>query len=403
MSLSQRQLFLAHVAQTSDFPLALEIESAKGVWMYSKQKKYLDLISGIGVSNVGHCHPKVVEAIQNQAAKFMHLMVYGEYIYSPQVKLAEKICQLLPSNLDNCYFTNSGTEATEGALKLAKRYTGRTEIIACHQSYHGSSHGALSVMGNEKFKQNYRPLLPDIEFITFGSWSDIDKITTQTACVIMEVIQGEAGVVMACESYFKLLRKKCTETETLLIFDEIQTGFGRTGKMFAFEHYNIVPDILLVAKGMGGGMPIGAFISSKKIFEVLKNNPILGHITTFGGNPVCCAASLATIETIENEDLISKVDSKGELFIDLLKHKSIRSIRQKGLMIAIEMSDFIFLKKVIDRCIENGIITDWFLHCDNSMRIAPPLVISEAEIRLSCEVIIESLDYFSNNLTLKNT
>ncbi|TAG53614.1 MAG: aspartate aminotransferase family protein [Cytophagales bacterium] len=403
MSLSQRQLFLAHVAQTSDFPLALEIESAKGVWMYSKQKKYLDLISGIGVSNVGHCHPKVVEAIQNQAAKFMHLMVYGEYIYSPQVKLAEKICQLLPSNLDNCYFTNSGTEATEGALKLAKRYIGRTQIIACHQSYHGSSHGALSVMGNEKFKQNYRPLLPDIEFITFGSWSDIDKITTQTACVIMEVIQGEAGVVMACESYFKLLRKKCTETETLLIFDEIQTGFGRTGKMFAFEHYNIVPDILLVAKGMGGGMPIGAFISSKKIFEVLKNNPILGHITTFGGNPVCCAAALATIETIENEDLISKVDSKGELFIDLLKHKSIKSIRQKGLMIAVEMSDFIFLKKVIDRCIENGIITDWFLHCDNSMRIAPPLVISEAEIRLSCEVIIESLDYFSNNLTLKNT
>lgn len=403
MSLSQRQLFLAHVAQTSDFPLALEIENAKGVWLYGKEKKYLDLISGIGVSNVGHCHPKVVEAIQNQAAKFMHLMVYGEYIYSPQVKLAEKICQLLPSNLDNCYFTNSGTEATEGALKLAKRYTGRTQIIACHQSYHGSSHGALSVMGNEKFKQNYRPLLPDIEFITFGSWSDIDKITAQTACVIMEVIQGEAGVVMACESYFKLLRKKCTETETLLIFDEIQTGFGRTGKMFAFEHYNIVPDILLVAKGMGGGMPIGAFISSKKIFEVLKNNPILGHITTFGGNPVCCAAALATIETIENEDLISKVDSKGELFIDLLKHKSIKSIRQKGLMIAIEMSDFIFLKKVIDRCIENGIITDWFLHCDNSMRIAPPLVISKAEIRLSCEVIIESLDYFSNNLTLKNT
>lgn len=395
--MTNRQLFLSHVAQTSDFPLALEIERAQGVWLYGKDKKYLDLISGIGVSSVGHCHPAVVEAVQTQAAKFMHLMVYGEYIYSPQVLLAQKICSLLPPSMDNCYFTNSGTEATEGALKLAKRYTGRTQIVACHNSYHGASHGALSVMGNEKFKQNYRPLLPNITFIMYGSWSDIDKITEQTACVIIETIQGEAGVNIACAAYFKLLRQKCTQTGTLLILDEIQTGFGRTGKMFAFEHFGIVPDIILLAKAMGGGMPIGAFVGSKKVFEVLKNNPILGHITTFGGNAVCCAASLATIEAIENENLVAQVAAKAELFATLLTHKSIKKIRYKGLMLAVELASFEVLKAVIDGCIADGIITDWFLHCDNAMRIAPPLVISEVEIKHSCTVILKNLDLFTNN------
>ncbi len=397
MSLTHRQLFLDHVAQTSDFPLALEIERAKGIWLYGKEKKYIDLISGIGVSSVGHCHPAVVRAVQEQAAKFMHLMVYGEYIYSPQVQLAQKICEILPPELDNCYFTNSGTEATEGALKLAKRYTGRTQIIACHNSYHGSSHGALSVMGNEKFKQNYRPLLPDITFIHYGSWSDIDKITHQTACVIIEPIQGEAGVNIACEAYFRLLREKCTNTGTLLIFDEIQSGFGRTGKMFAFEHFDIVPDLLLVAKALGGGMPIGAFIGNKKVFEALKNNPILGHITTFGGNAVCCAAALATINAIENEDLLSQVAPKADLFVSLLVHPKIKKIRYKGLMMAIELESFEILKKVIDGCIADGVVTDWFLHCDNAMRIAPPLIITPSEIKYCCNIILKNIEHFTNN------
>lgn len=396
MSFTHRQLFLNHVAQTSDFPLSLEIEKAEGVYLYGKDKKYIDLISGIGVSSVGHCHPNVVKAIQEQASKFMHLMVYGEYVYSPQVKLAEKICSLLPPQLDNVYFVNSGAEATEGALKLAKRYTSRTEIIAFHNSYHGSTHGALSVMGNEKFKQNYRPLLPDIQFIDFNKIEDIKKISTRTSAVIIEPIQGESGVIAANDVYLKELRRKCDETGTLLIFDEIQSGFGRTGKMFAFEHYNVVPDILLIAKAMGGGMPIGAFVSSKNIFQVFKNNPVLGHITTFGGNPVCCAASLATINTIIDENLISIVESKANLFKSLLVHPSIKSIRNKGLMMAVEMDNFTFLKQVIDLCIENGLVTDWFLHCDNAMRIAPPLIISDSEIRKSCEIIVESLNFLTN-------
>lgn len=390
---NNRQLFLQHVAQTSDFPLLIEVEKAEGVWIYGpNNKKYLDLISGIGVSGLGHCHPNVVKAVQNQAASFMHLMVYGEYVYSPQVKLAQLLSQYLPANLNTSYFTNSGTEATEGALKLAKRYSGRTQIIACKNSYHGSTHGALSLMDAENFKQSFRPLLPDIEHITYGSFSDIEKISTQTACVIIETIQGEAGVNMACETYFKLLRKKCTETGTLLIFDEIQVGFGRTGKLWAFEHFEIIPDILLLAKGMGGGMPIGAFISSNEIFSVFKTNPILGHITTFGGNPVCCAAALATLQTIIDQKLVDGVNRKSQLFLSKLKHSKIKAIRCKGLLFAIELESFNFLKKVIDKCIENGVITDWFLHCDNAMRIAPPLIISDTEIEFACAVILDALD-----------
>ena len=389
---TSRQLFLQHQAQTSDFPLMLEIDKAKGIFMFGSDGKiYMDLISGIGVSNVGHRHPKVVKAIKDQVDKYMHLMVYGEYIQTPQTRLAVKLAETLPIELEAVYFVNSGTEATEGALKLAKRYTRRSEIISCYNSYHGSTQGALSVMGNEFFKQAYRPLLPDINFIQFGIIEDIEKISTSTACVIIETIQGEAGIRQASIEYFQKLRKKCTEVGALLILDEIQTGFGRTGKFWAFNHYDIVPDILLTAKGMGGGMPIGAFIASQEIFSVFKNDPVLGHITTFGGNPVCCAAALATLEIIIEENLCSDIESKERIFHELLVHPIIKEVRSKGLMIAVEFESFEILKQIIDRCIENGVIVDWFLHCDNSMRIAPPLIITEKQIREACQIILNSI------------
>jgi len=388
-----RQLFLENLAQTSDFPLAIEVEKAEGIYLYGANgEKYIDLIAGIGVSNIGHRHPKVVQAIKDQADKYLHLMVYGEYVQSPQVLLAQKLVGLLPSNLNSVYFVNSGAEATEGALKLAKRFTGRSEIISCHNSYHGSTHGALSVMGNETFKQAFRPLLPDIQFIHFGSWSDLEHITTKTACVIIETIQGEAGVNIACTSYFKLLSEKCNQTGTLLILDEIQTGFGRTGKMFGFEYYEIAPDIVLFAKGIGGGMPLGAFVSSIEIMSCLRSNPILGHITTFGGHPINCAAALATLNVIIDEKLVEGVAAKEKLFRRLLIHPKIKSIRSIGLLFAVEFESFEALKPIIDKAIAKGVITDWFLHCNKAMRIAPPLTISEAQIREACKLILESID-----------
>lgn len=391
-----RQLFLANNAQTTDFPLLLEFERAKGIYLYdSNGKAYIDLISGIGVSNVGHCHPAVVNAIKEQAEKYMHLMVYGEYVQTPQVRFAEKLTSLLPPSLNSVYFVNSGAEAVEGALKLAKRFTGRQEIIACHNSYHGSTQGALSVMGNEEFKRAYRPLLPGVRFIHFNHLPDLDLITAETACVIMETVQGEAGIRVADKDYMQALRDKCTETGTLLILDEIQAAFGRTGKMFAFEHYDIKPDILLLAKALGGGMPIGAFIASREIMAALKNNPILGHITTFGGHPVNCAAGLAALKILEDEKLVDGVASKFDLFRQLLVHPAIKEVRGKGLMLAAELESFELNKKIIDRCIENGIITDWFLHCSNSMRIAPPLIITDEEIRQACQIIIEAIDFYT--------
>jgi acetylornithine/succinyldiaminopimelate/putrescine aminotransferase len=393
--LTPRQLFLQHNAQTSSSPLLLEIESAKGIYLYGPEgKTYMDLIAGIGVSNAGHCHPKIVQAVQKQAETYMHLMIYGEYVQSPQVKFAEKLASVLPEQLSCTYFVGSGAEATEGALKIAKRFTGRSGIISCNNAYHGSTHGALSVMGNEEYKQAYRPLLPDIKFINFGNITDLRHIGTDTACVIIESIQGEAGIRIPSLEYMQELRKRCTETGTLLILDEIQTGFGRTGKLFAFEHFGVTPDILLLAKGMGGGMPIGAFISSTDIMSVLTHNPILGHITTFGGHPVSCAAGLATLEVIIEENLMNEVDQKEQLFRKLLVHPAIKEVRGMGLMLALELSDFTFNKLVIDRCIRQGIITDWFLHCNNSMRIAPPLIITENEIRKACKIIIESIDYY---------
>lgn len=391
--LTQRQLFLQHNAQTTLEPLLLEFNKASGMYLYDTEgKKYLDLIAGIGVSNVGHCHPAVVEAVKNQAESYMHIMVYGEFVQSPQVNFAKALADVLPSNLNCTYFVNSGAEAVEGAMKLAKRYTHRTEIISCNNSYHGSTQGALSLMGNEEFKQAYRPLLPHIKFIEYNSLPDLDLITTNTAAVFIETIQGEAGIRVADKAYFKALREKCTATGTLLVLDEIQCGFGRTGKLFGFQHFDIVPDILLLAKGIGGGMPIGAFISSKEIMVALATNPILGHITTFGGHPVSCAAGLATLQTIVNENIVDGVTEKGELFKKLLVHPAIKEVRGKGLMIAIEFESFEINKKIIDACIADGIISDWFLHCSNSMRVAPPLIISKEEIEFACSVILKNVD-----------
>lgn len=397
--MNHRQIFLQNIAQTSDFPLALEIEKAEGIYLYGKNdEKYMDLIAGIGVSNVGHRHPNVVNAIKTQLDKYMHLMVYGEYIQQPQVMLAEALARTLENfrttndqALDNVYFTNSGTEAVEGAMKLAKRFTGRTEIVSCYSSYHGSTQGALS-LGDEHFKTNFRPLLPSITKIHRNQLIDLYRITKNTAAVFFEPVGGESGVRPANPIFLKQLRKRCDEVGALLVFDEVQSGFGRTGTFWAFEQYEVVPDILLCAKGMGGGMPIGAFIAPQAIMSVFKDNPILGHITTFGGHPVSCAASLATLNTILQDNLTTDVEKKANLFKELLVHPAIKEVRNKGLMMAVEFDDFKTLKSIIDRAISNGVITDWFLYCDNSMRIAPPLVITEEEIRQACEIILASID-----------
>ncbi len=354
----------------------------------------MDLVSGFAVSNIGHRHPRVVQAIKDQADKYLHLTVYGEYVQSPQVKFAEKLSSILPESLSSVYFVNSGAEATEGAMKLAKRYTGRSEIIACRNSYHGSTQGALSVMGNEYYKQAYRPLLPGIRFIEFNEAADLEQINSNTAAIIIETIQGEAGVRVPDPEYMQALRKRCDHTGTLLILDEIQTGFGRTGKLFGFENFDIKPDILLLAKGMGGGMPIGAFISSNEIMSTLKENPILGHITTFGGHPVSCAAGLANLEVILEENLVKDVALKESLFKKHLQHPEIMEIRGKGLMLSIQLSTFEQVEFVSNYCTDKGIIIDWFLHCDTAMRIAPPLIISEEEIKMACKIILEALDSF---------
>jgi acetylornithine/succinyldiaminopimelate/putrescine aminotransferase len=390
--LTNRQLFQNHLAQTSSTPLQLEIESAQGVYLQGANgQKYLDLISGIGVSNIGHRHPKVITAIQEQLERYLHLMVYGEYIQAPQVKLAHALAATLPEKLDNVYLVNSGSEAVEGALKLAKRYTGKTKLVSCLNAYHGSSHGALSVCGNETLKQSFRPLIPAIGLINFGKLDDLDCIDDLTAAVIVETIQGEAGIRIASQEYFKALRAKCDRHGCLLILDEIQSGFGRTGRFWAFEHYDIAPDIVVCAKGMGGGMPIGAFISSRNIMQALTNDPVLGHITTFGGHPLSAAAALATINVIQEEKLIPDVESKAELFKEGLIHNRIRAIRSQGLMMAVEFESYQVLKSIIDEAINGGVITDWFLFCDHSMRIAPPLTIKNEQIIDACKVIIKAI------------
>ncbi|MDP2387822.1 MAG: aspartate aminotransferase family protein [Bacteroidota bacterium] len=391
--ISSRQLFLNHVAQTSPAPVALEIERAEGVYLYEKNNtRYTDLISGISVSTLGHCHPKVVEAISKQANTYMHLMVYGEYAQTPQTELAIALTNLLPKELNSVFFVNSGAEATEGALKLAKRVTGRTELISFKNAYHGSTQGALSIMGSEEFKNAFRPLLPDTRIIEFNNEEHLKFITERTACVIVEPIQAEAGVLVPKNDFLKKLRKRCTETGTLLILDEIQTGFGRSGTFFALEQFDIIPDILLMAKAMGGGMPIGAFVSSKENMDLLTNNPVLGHITTFGGNAVCCAASLAALKEIRDHKLYTRAKEIEKIVLENLKHPKIKEIRSYGALVAVEFGDTDLNMKIINHCIELGVITDWFLFCSTAMRIAPPLIITDEELKRCCALILQAIE-----------
>ncbi len=370
-----------NLANTNQHPYRIDVSHAEGIYVFDKMgKKYVDFISGISVSNIGHRHPHVVSAIKNQLDKYMHVMVFGEFYQDPQVDLAKKLASLLPANLDCTYFVNSGTEANEAALKLAKRYTGRRKIISCRGAYHGSTHGSLSVSGNETKKEKFRPLLPEVYFIQFNNLDDLKWIDETTACVIIEPIQGDAGVRIPSLDYMKALRKKCTETGTLLIFDEIQTGFGRTGKLFAFEHFDIVPDILTLAKGLGGGMPIGAFVSSQEIMHILTHNPPLGHITTFGGHPVNCASALANIEVLTEGNLLLEVERKGALIESMIDKTHIIEIRRKGLFFAIEMSDADKVQRVVNGCKDAGLLSFWFLSCPESFRIAPPLICTDDQI-----------------------
>lgn len=388
-----KALFFRHVAQTSAAPMAIEMVKAKGTLLTDANgKKYIDLIAGISVCNVGHRHPKVVKAIKRQADEYLHLLVYGELVESPQVQYASLLAKHLPSPLDCIYFTNSGAEATEGAMKLAKRITGRPEMIAFRQSYHGSTQGALSVMGDEYWRNAFHPLLPGIHHLDYNSQEAIDAIGPNTACVIAESVQAERGVITPYSSWLQALRKKCTETGTLLILDEIQTGFGRTGKLWGFEKAGVVPDIVLLGKALGGGMPLGAFVASKKMMDHFTDQPVLGHITTFGGHPVCCAAGLAAFKVLLKDKLVNSVSKKEELFHSLLKHKAIRSIRSSGLLMAVELESFDFTKELISRCLVKGILTDWFLFAPNCIRIAPPLNISEKEIRKACAVLLEVMN-----------
>lgn len=390
---SLRQLFLRHIAQTSDAPLQLEISRAEGMYLYDPQgKAYLDLIAGIGVSGLGHCHPRVVAAVKEQVDRYLHTMVYGEFVLAPQVRLAQLMTQHLPQSLNSVYFVNSGTEATEGAMKLAKRYTGRPEIVAARYAYHGSTQGAASLMWPKDFTQAYHPLLPGIRHIDFNEPTDLSTITETTAAVIVETVQAEWGIRRPADGYLQALRRRCTEVGALLILDEIQAAYGRTGHLWAFEAYEIVPDVLLLAKGMGGGMPIGAFVADRRVMQSLSEQPVLGHITTFGGHPVSCAAALATLQTLLETELIKDVAWKEELFLKLLQHPLIREVRSAGLWMAVELADFPTVQGVIQYCLAHGLITDWFLFNSHSLRIAPPLIIGEEEIRQACEIILAGLD-----------
>lgn len=393
-----RQLFLQHVAQTSEAPLMLEISRAEGMYLYDPDgKAYLDLIAGIGVSSLGHCHPAVVQAAKDQLDKYLHTIVYGEFVLAPQVQLAQLMAQHLPDTLDSVYFVNSGTEATEGAMKLAKRFTGRPKIIAAKYAYHGSSQGAASLMWPTEFTQAYYPLLPGIDHIEFNEEDDLDRIDKHTAAVIVETVQAEWGIRPPNQDYLLKLKHRCEAVGALLILDEIQAGYGRTGTLWAFQQYGIVPDILLLAKGMGGGMPIGAFVARQELMQVLSYKPILGHITTFGGHPVSCAAALSTLQTLLSTDLIEQVNAKEKLFIELLDHPQIVEVRSAGLWMAVELPDFDFVQGVIKYCLANGLITDWFLFNNHSLRIAPPLIINEEQIRKACRIILDGIETQCNN------
>jgi acetylornithine/succinyldiaminopimelate/putrescine aminotransferase len=408
-----RQQFLEHAAQTSPSPLAIEVERAEGVFFYSppsaehpEGKRYFDLISGVSVSNVGHSNPAVVSAVQRQAAAYMHLMVYGEMIETPQVRYATRLASLLPPELQSVYFVNSGTEAVEGALKLAKRATGRCGMLSFRNAYHGSTHGALSMMSSpdgDEWRRPFEPLLPNADYLTYNDFDELKRITSKTACVLIEPVQGEGGVRLPEPDFLQALRKKCDETSTLLIFDEIQTGMGRTGALFAFQKYGVVPDIICLAKAFGGGMPLGAFVASRELMSKLSHNPVLGHITTFGGHPVCCAAGLAALEYIIDNNLLAEVETKGALYEKILsKHPAVKEIRRAGLLMAVELGDSAKMYRTMELLIEHGILSDWFLFCDTAFRISPPLSITEEQISESCDIIIECLDSVKNENVITN-
>lgn len=388
-----RHLFLNHVAQTSDAPVGIQVKKARGIYITTLDgKKYIDLISGISVCNVGHRNDAVVKAIRDQSSKYLHTMVYGEHIQFPQVKLAQLLASLLPDTLNFTYFTNSGTEATEGAMKLAKRYTGRTNFVSMKNAYHGSTQGALSLMSDTYFSAAYRPLLPGVTFMDYNDMSQLDLINQHTAGVFVEIIQSEAGYIPGDLDFLKALEIKCKETGALLIVDEIQTGIGRTGSLFAFETAGIVPDILLLAKGLGGGMPIGCFIADKKIIQVLSENPVLGHLTTFGGHPISCAAAVATLNEISSKKLMEPIAKKEQLFRKYLVHPKIERITGKGLMLGIHLGTEQRVKEVIAICHENGVLIDWFLFNAKTLRLAPPLIIGNGEINKVCKIILKALD-----------
>ena len=391
--------FYNHLAQTTPFPIGLEIDYAKGSYLYDKQgKRYLDMIAGVAVSNLGHSHSKIVQAIKNQVDRHLHVMVYGEYIQEAQNHLAQQLRTVLPEKLDNFYFVNSGAEAVEAALKLVKRSTGRNQIISCKKAYHGSTHGALSVSGNELKKQAFRPLLPGIQFITHNQLKDLNKITKDTAGVIVEVIQGDAGVRIASSEWLEALRLKCNETGTLLIFDEIQTGMGRTGRLFAFEHYGVIPDLLVLGKALGGGMPMGALIARKELMQLFTHAPMLGHITTFGGHPVPCAAGAAFLEVIRDEIDWKEVEAKGAYLEKGLQHTVVKEIRRKGLMFAVDLESFEKVKSVVDYCLQHGVLTFWFLSTDYAFRLSPPLNISYPELDEAMDTIQRGFDLAENKI-----
>jgi len=391
--MNQRALFLQHIAQTSDAPLALEITGAAGCFLYdADEKKYIDLIGGISVCNIGHRHPAVTAAIKEQVDKYLHVLVYGEFIQSPQVQYAKLLADHLPASLNSVFFTNSGAEATEGAMKLAKRATGRSQIIAFKNAYHGSTQGALSVMGDEYWRNAYRPLLPDVLHLDYNIPSSLEFISSKTACVIAETIQAESGVRAPSEAWLQSLRKKCDQQGALLILDEIQAGFGRTGTCWAFEQFEVVPDIVLLGKALGAGMPLGAFIADKQLMWTLTNHPVLGHITTFGGHPVSCAAGLAGFKALMEEGYIQQVKQKEALFKKILVHPKIKMVRSAGLWMAVEFDSFETNKKIMDACLQKGLLTDWFLFAPQCMRIAPPLTISEKLIEEAGRIIVEACD-----------
>lgn len=388
-----QQDFFNFQAQTTQFAAGFEVERAEGSYIYGKNgKKYLDFVAGVSANTLGHSHPKIIDAIKNQADKYLHVMVYGEYAQENPVALCKLLAENTPEPLEVTYLVNSGAEAIDGALKLAKRFTGREEIISFKNSYHGNTHGALSVSGNEYHKREFRPLLPLVDFVGFNEEKDLEKITDKTACVILETIQGAAGFLLPQENYLKKLKKKCEEVGALLILDEIQPGFGRTGKLFAFEHFGIVPDILVMGKGMGGGVPVGAFMSSKKIMESLSHSPKLGHITTFGGNPLIAAASLATLKEVLESNLMVEIAEKEQLFRSLLVHPKIKNINGKGLMLAVNLGSPEFTLEVAKRCMENGLVVFWQLYRNEFLRISPPLNLSLEEIKEGCEIILKVLD-----------